>query len=224
LNRIFLLLFAFLVSVIAVRCQQQPDRNAAAHPVHVDSFMAKKMEAEILDQRRKKDEYFKTSSDSPLPSDVRAAFNGLEYYPINWSYRFEGPVHRYPDPEKFMIITTSGEKREALKYGYVQFFLNGKEFRLEVYRLLDVEEKNLLFVPFIDANVGKETYDAGRYIDLIEKPNGVYVIDFNLAYNPSCSYGGNFPCPVTPQENHLPIAIPAGEKVLPSAPRKVAHG
>lgn len=222
MNRIFIILFYLFICLVAVNCQPKPDVNAAAHSVHVDSFMAKKMESEIMEQRRKKDDYFKTSPESPLPAEIRPIFQGLEYYPINWNYRFEGPVHRYPDPEKFMIITTEGDKREALKYGYIRFFLNGKEFRLEVYRLLDLEEKDLLFVPFVDANVGKETYDAGRYIDLVEKPNGVYVIDFNSAYNPSCSYGGNFPCPITPKENHLPIAIPAGEKILPIAPRKAA--
>jgi uncharacterized protein (DUF1684 family) len=212
---------AFLC-LFLLHCKSEPDINASAHSIHVDSFMAKRLEKEIMEQRQKKDDYFKTSPDSPLPTEVRAVFTGLEYYPINWKYRFEGPVIRYPDPEKFMIITTSGEKREALKYGYIRFLLDGKDFKLEVYRLLDVEEKDLLFVPFIDANVGKETYDAGRYIDLVEKPNGVYVIDFNNAYNPSCSYGGNFPCPVTPKENRLPIPIPAGEKILPIAPRKAA--
>jgi uncharacterized protein (DUF1684 family) len=222
LKRIHLILFSLLLGMLAIHCQPEPDKNAAAHSVHVDSFMAKKMESEILQQRREKDEFFKTSSESPLPPMVRPIFSGLKYYPINWKYRLEGPVHRYPDPQKFKIITTSGETRDALKYGYVRFFLDGKEFKLEVYRLLDLEEKNLLFVPFIDANVGKETYDAGRYIDLIEKPNGVYVIDFNSAYNPSCAYGGNYPCPVTPPENHLPVAILAGEKILPIAPKKSA--
>ena len=133
-------------------CQSKPDINAAAHSVHLDSFMAKKLETEILDQRREKDEYFRTSTDSPLPVELRPMFSGLEYYPLDWKYRFEGPVHRYPDPEKFMIVTTSGEKREALKYGFVRFILNGKEFNLQVYRLLDLKEKNLLFVPFMDSN------------------------------------------------------------------------
>src|SRR5262245_51017551 len=122
-------------------CQPKPDINALAHPVHVDSFMAKKMEKELLEQRKEKDEYFRTDKESPLPLELRPIFNGLEYYPIDWKYRFEGPVHRYPDPEKFMIVTTSGEKREALKYGFIKFVLNGKQFTLQVYRLLDLEEK-----------------------------------------------------------------------------------
>jgi uncharacterized protein (DUF1684 family) len=152
-----------------------------------------------------------------LPAELKVIFTGLEYYPINWNYRFEGPVQRYPNPAKIRMITTSGETRDAIKYGYIRFVLKGKEFKLEVYRLLDLDEKNLLFVPFIDANVGKETYPAGRYIDLIEKDNGLYVIDFNMAYNPSCAYGGSFPCPVTPEENRITVAVPAGEKILPLA-------
>ena len=37
-------------------------------------------------------------------------------------------------------------------------------------------------------------------------------IDFNNAYNPYSSYNDNWDCPITPEENILPIAIQAGEK------------
>jgi uncharacterized protein len=215
---LFCILFGVFMIVSVVGCNQpSADRNEIAHPVHVDSFMGKRMESEILDYRRRKDQDFKQSTDSPLPPELKVIFTGLEYYPINWNYRFEGPVKRYPNPQKIRMITTSGEIRDAIKYGYIRFVLKGKEFKLEVYRLLDLDEKNLLFVPFIDANVGKETYPAGRYIDLIEKDDGLYVIDFNMAYNPSCAYGGSFPCPVTPEENRITVAVPAGEKILPLA-------
>src|SRR3990172_3682936 len=186
-------------------CGPKPDISMIAHSVHMDPFMARKIEAEILQARREKDEYFKKATDSPVPLQIRVIFRGLEYYPIDWKYRFEGPVNRYPNPRKFKMITTTGERRDAVTYGYIQFLLDGKKFRLQVYRLLESEEKNLLFIPFVDANVGKETYPAGRYIDLQEKPNGHYLIDFNAAYNPSCAYGANYDCPITPQENRLPI-------------------
>ncbi len=214
----FLILLGSLIIFFAARCNQPSDDiNEIAHPVHVDSFMGKRMEAEIVDYRRRKDQDFKQGSDSPLPAELKVIFTGLEYYPIDWNYRFEGPVQRYPDPQKIKMITTSGEIRDAVKYGYIRFKLKGKEFKLEVYRLLDIDEKNMLFVPFIDSNVGKETYPAGRYIDLIEKDDGLYVIDFNMAYNPSCAYGGKFPCPVTPEENRITVPVPAGEKILPLA-------
>jgi len=206
-----------LIPLILNGCKPGQDISAVAHSVHVDSFMAGKLEAEILSHRRDKDEYFKASPDSPIPVQLKPVFQGLEYYAIDWKYRFEGPVQHYPNPQKFQMITTSGVWRDAIKYGHIRFLLQDREFKLEVYRLLDMEEKNLLFVPFVDANVGKETYQAGRYIDLVEKSNRLYVIDFNTSYNPSCAYGGEFPCPVTPKENHLPIPIPAGEKILPIA-------
>ncbi|HEY4491686.1 MAG TPA: DUF1684 domain-containing protein, partial [Acidobacteriota bacterium] len=157
--------------------------------------------------------------DSPVSVAIRSLFQGLEYYPINWKYRFEGPVNSYPNPQRFKMITTTGDQRDAIKFGYIQFHLENKQFKLQVYRLVESEEKNLLFVPFVDANVGKETYPAGRYIDLVEKPNRLYVIDFNTAYNPSCAYGSDYDCPITPQENHLPVPIPAGEKILSIAPK-----
>ncbi len=216
------LIFCALAVLFIFACKHASDDiNEIAHPVHTDSFMAKRMEAEITDYRKRKDEDFKKSAESPLPPEIKVSFSGLEYYPIDWKFRFEGPVRRYPNPQKISMITTSGVRRDAVKYGYIRFFLSGKEFKLEVYRLLDLEEKNMLFVPFIDANVGKETYPAGRYIDLIEKDNGKYVIDFNMAYNPACAYGGTFPCPVTPAENRITVAVPAGEKNLPLTAKMV---
>jgi uncharacterized protein (DUF1684 family) len=46
-----------------------------------------------------------------------------------------------------------------------------------------------LFVPFLDATSGRDTYGAGRYLDLEQEDDGTYSLDFNLAYHPSCVYG-----------------------------------
>jgi len=77
------------------------------------------------------------------------------------------------------------------------------------------EYKNYLFLPFTDATTGVETYESGRYIDLQtgDIKNNQVVIDFNKAYNPYCAYvSGVYNCPIPPRENHLPVAILAGEK------------
>jgi hypothetical protein len=42
--------------------------------------------------------------------------------------------------------------------------------------------------------------------------HGNLVIDFNYAYNPSCAYNPHWQCPLAPLENHVPVAIEAGEK------------
>lgn len=194
-------------------CRERPDITTMARPVMMDSFQGKQLEAQLLKARKDKDEQFRVSSDSPVPPQLRLAFQGLEYYPIDWRFRYEGPVNRYPQQQKVQMVETDGKKRDAVRYGYIVFPVNDEDVQLQVYKLLDVDQKNL-FIPFIDANAGRETYPAGRYIDLVEKANGVYVIDFNAAYNPYCAYGGDYICPVTPQENKLSVAVPAGEKIL----------
>jgi uncharacterized protein (DUF1684 family) len=39
------------------------------------------------------------------------------------------------------------------------------------------------------------------------------VLDFNFAYNPSCSYDPRWSCPLAPPGNRLTVAITAGERV-----------
>src|SRR5438477_496219 len=75
-----------------------------------------------------------------------------------------------------------------------------------------------LFLPFLDATSGTETYGAGRYLDLEPDEDGTYAIDFNLAYHPSCVYAPQFSCPLTPAENRLPVPIEAGERLAEDAP------
>ncbi len=71
-----------------------------------------------------------------------------------------------------------------------------------------------IFLPFVDSQAGKGTYGAGRYLDPEQLPNGKFLIDFNLAYNPYCAYNENWNCPIPPTENKLDVPIRAGEKIF----------
>jgi uncharacterized protein (DUF1684 family) len=85
-----------------------------------------------------------------------------------------------------------------------------------------------LFVAFRDATSGRSTYGAGRY--LVDSAKGAdlggdaarreLVLDFNIAYHPSCVYDPRWNCPLAPRENWLTPAVPAGER-LPSG--EAAH-
>ena len=77
----------------------------------------------------------------------------------------------------------------------------------------DAAEVDSVFVPFLDATSGTETYGAGRYLDLEAEPDGRYALDFNLAYHPYCVYAPTYSCPLTTAENRLPIRIEAGERL-----------
>jgi uncharacterized protein len=171
----------------------------------------------LVSHRHERDASFARDPDSPIPQAARAAFRGLDYFPADPSWRYAGFVERYTMPEKLELITTNGEKRPCERWGHVTFRRDGRVMTLQVYRLLDLPDRpggEGLFLPFKDASSGKETYPAGRYVDLDGPDGGPFVLDFNRAYNPSCAYGepARFQCPVTPAENALPIAVAAGER------------
>ena len=44
--------------------------------------------------------------------------------------------------------------------------------------------------------------------------DGMTVLDFNFAYNPSCAYSPRYVCPLAPTANRLPKAVTAGERTL----------
>jgi len=76
-----------------------------------------------------------------------------------------------------------------------------------------------LFLPFKDASCGQESYGGGRYLldgikgaDLGMDKTGRLILDFNFAYNPSCSMDPRYVCPLSPPENHLKALVNAGEK------------
>jgi uncharacterized protein len=167
----------------------------------------------ILRQRAEKDDAFKSANSPLLPQD-RPGFHALQYFPIDPGLKLSVPLHRYPVPERVRLGTNTGEIRSALRYGYFDFRVGGQDCRLQVYRLEEALDSgsSQLFVPFRDVTSGHESYAAGRYIDLKENTSGIYDLDFNRAYNPSCAYNNDFSCPVPPAENLLKVPIRAGEK------------
>ena len=97
--------------------------------------------------------------------------------------------------------------------GELRFELGGQEHCLTGYRFA-AGSSDSVFVPFLDGTSGKESYGTDRYLDLDPDPgDDTYVLDFNLAYHPSCVYDPRFSCPLTPAENRLPVRIEAGERL-----------
>lgn len=172
-------------------------------------------EESIRAERAARDEQFRTDPDSPIPPDRRPSFTALSYYPFDPALRFAVRLRKYPGGLPLTITTTGGATRPATKVGYIDFVHQGKRQRLQVYHLDDLPpgHEDELFLPFLDATSGTETYGAGRYVDLAPGPAGWYVLDFNLAYHPLCAYGRtDYVCPRTPEENRLPFPVRAGER------------
>lgn len=171
--------------------------------------------AQLEASRRERSAWFATSPESPVPAARRADWGGLEYFPVDPAMRFEGPLVKRTSGRTFEIVTTSGERRPCREFGYFLLDVGAGPEKLPVYELLDQRATGDgpdLFVPFTDATTASESYPAGRYLDVQPLERGLFLLDFNLAYNPSCAYGGSFQCPVAPEENRLGAAVRAGEK------------
>jgi uncharacterized protein (DUF1684 family) len=152
-----------------------------------------------------------------LPPQAARHFRGLRFYPFVPAYRVRAMLQPITPPEPLTIAASDGEQRPAHRVGRVRLSLPGGEAVLSVFQLDDVSElyPDEFFLPFRDAGAGKETYGAGRYLDLERLAGGVVSVDFNRAYNPDCAYGIAGRCPITPPENTVPFAIEAGEMMPP---------
>jgi len=173
----------------------------------------------VVAYRTAKDEAFRTAHDSPIPHDQRHDFTGLPYFDVDENLRFEGLAlepYAGSEPVRFQIPTSDGRLRDAERAGVFRFTLGGATQTLTGYSFAGGHSESV-FVPFLDATSGHETYGAGRYLDIFPEDDGTYALDFNLAYHPSCVYDARFSCPITPAENRLPLRIEAGERLPPEA-------
>jgi len=171
--------------------------------------------AEIRKHRQEQNDEMR-ADDSPLLKKDKRKFKGLKYFEPNLDYRVDAKFVKTGDPTLFKMKTTTTRLPEYSVYGVLHFNLLGTAFTLNVYRSPEVNSKpgyeDYLFVPFTDLTNGNETYDVGRYLEMRIPEGDSVVIDFNLAYNPYCSYNPGYSCPIPPKENHLPVEIRAGEK------------
>jgi hypothetical protein len=180
-----------------------------AAPVTDDDAARRQLEA----FRRQKDKFFNDNPDSPILPEEKDQFTGLKYYPIDLAFRVLARLVPEAHPGIFRVQTTTGGHKEYARVGRLEFDLGGQRLSLTAF-MPPADEPlhgNRLFVPFRDKTSGKETYGAGRYLDLNKKATDEYVLDFNRAYNPYCAYSPYYSCPLPPGENNLPVEIRAGE-------------
>jgi uncharacterized protein (DUF1684 family) len=169
--------------------------------------------AEINKIRRAKNNSFRTSPDSPIPVAQRAQFDSLKYYPANPEFVVAATITRNQKPDTVLIQTSDNNTEKYLRWGKATFKIQEKPQQLTLF-LKASGADSTLFIPFTDPTNGHETYGGGRYLDAARPAADVNEIelDFNQLYNPYCAYNTDYSCPVPPAENHLPVAIPAGEK------------
>ncbi len=165
--------------------------------------------SELEDFRREKDEFFAHDRQSPLTTQQKRDFRGLNYFPENPDLRLEVKAEELPVKERVEMQTSTGDVQVYQRHSRFRFQVDGQDAELSIY-----ESDNGFFLPFVDALAAKETYPAGRYLEPEPLPGGRFLVDFNLAYNPYCAYNEHWSCPLTPFENRLKVPIRAGEKIF----------
>lgn len=171
----------------------------------------RKYKATIVQGRKGKDDFMKDSAESPF-AEEKETFNGLNYFEPNAKYNIIAKLTKIPSGKLVPLSTSTGEEENFLEYAFAEFELEGVKNRLLIF---EPENKGStsLFLTFKDKTSAKETYGAGRYLE-VSKIDGATSIelDFNKAFNPYCAYNDSFSCPFPPKENYLNVAIEAGEK------------
>jgi hypothetical protein len=164
--------------------------------------------------RRERERLFREHPQSPIPVDERPAYTGPHVFDYDPAWRLFAMVEA-ADEQRFELPSSDGETMSFRRFGVAR----AEQVELDLYWLESYGGG--LFLPFADATSGDETYGAGRYIlDTIKGADlgvsdGRLVLDFNFAYQPSCSYDVRWTCPLAPPANRLDIAVRAGERVRP---------
>jgi hypothetical protein len=148
---------------------------------------------------------------------VYRAAPGKDHPPIYFPY---DPANAYVvtltpvrEARSQRLLAPDGVEVEAGDAGTVEVTIAGTPATLHVMRLPGAtEDESELEIYFRDATSDHGTYPAGRFVSLIPRSDGRYLLDFNRARNPFCAYNTVYPCPAPWRGNQLAPAIRAGER------------
>jgi len=183
--------------------------------------------ASFLLFKETRDNLFKNHLQSALTQEQKLKFNGIKYYDYDSKYKAKGVKFIvYPQNKDPNIIHNydNGIEVELKQIGTVTFKIEKNNGSLAVYWIQCYGGG--IFIPFRDETNGDTTYSGGRYLyDTIKGADlgltvtenqqvpVLIILDFNYAYNPSCSYNVRWKCPLALDENKLNFRVEAGEKI-----------
>jgi uncharacterized protein len=148
-------------------------------------------------------------------SPTRTGFKGLHWYDPDPRFRVTAQWTPFTPPRTEKIPTVIGTTLDLPSPGVADFSIGGKAYRLQP--VIEGGDEHQLFFILRDETSASSTYGSGRFLHAelpdhgLDQP-GAVVLDFNELYNPPCAYTPYATCPLPPEENRLPVAIPAGEQ------------
>lgn len=131
------------------------------------------------------------------------------WYPVDLMLRIRSRLET--DPQRVTLASTASADRSVERVGWIPLVIDGAAVRVAAMRLLEPGyPDDHAEIYFRDDTTGTDSYEVGRYVAVARDGEDV-IVDFNLAYNPSCALSPFYNCPIPPHENHLAVPIRAGE-------------
>ena|SRR5947209_18272584 len=208
----YLDLYDYRLKVAALYARRDASLQAGEDPLEVARAF-----------RGERDALFAGHPQSALDPEQRRQFHGLRYYELDPTAVVRAEMDTHVEPRRIEMGTSDAEAMPMQDVARLSFTYGGVDCRLALY-WIDVYGGGL-FLPFRDLTAPSHTYGGGRY--LVDTVKGStfeefrtdaggreIILDFNYAYNPSCAYNPRWSCPLAPRENHLPVAVAAGEQTL----------
>jgi uncharacterized protein len=144
-----------------------------------------------------------------LDSPAIRNYAGPTFFPLDMTYKVTATFVPSDGKKTVDVPNVLGDVTPAPVVGEVHFKLNGQDLTLTSF---EGDTKEGLSFVISDLTSKTDTYPGGRFLDTDPVVDGKVVLDFNRAYSPPCSVTPYATCPLAPKENHLPLALPVGEK------------
>ena len=141
-------------------------------------------------------------------AERRVHFLGLDYFPIDPSWRIEAQWVPFDPPREIPITNVLGNVLKEKATGKAVFRREGRTY--ELTPVFEGPGEPLFFI-FADRTSDVSTYHM-RFLDADQPRDGKVILDFNQAETPPCGFTPFATCPLPPKENHLDVAVTSGEK------------
>ena len=146
---------------------------------------------------------------------ARKDFSNLESYDYDVAWRVPASFTQTEALDIETVTVEIGVRETTTRIGVLTVELGGERYELAV---IGKTSDNRGLVPVVhvrDLTSGDTTYGAGRVLELEwadEACTQIDVADFNYLTPLPCAFTNFVTCPIPPQENHLRLAVTAGEK------------
>jgi uncharacterized protein len=142
-------------------------------------------------------------------------------FPYNKNFIYQAKFQWLKKPKIAKIQRSDGSTKKMPIVAQLEFKLKKQSQILSIYKFddEDLNNQDVIMLIFRDKSNGKQTYGAGRFLNLklpkklgALKDGAPITVDFNYSYNPPCAVSTGFHCPL-PQDL-IQKEIIAGEKYI----------